>query len=184
MSKTSKIINLFATGGDWHNLLASIEDKIEVFYVKSGIKNDTLSCKESHRGWEGLGSSISGNLNNDSAFLCVSKNASIKFRGVDQRDGGRIDFIDQMENPDTVSLKIGGQFGERILVAGQIGTISDSDWSLHAFSIFHREVKKQFVKIKSYFVGNEALELLRNGWRLTANVRSPKIYDLQVDDKK
>ena len=44
--------------------------------------------------------------------------------------------------------------------------------------MFAKPIKKHWAHVKSYYVGPEALEVLRKGGRLTASVRSPKEYDL------
>ncbi|QJE95266.1 hypothetical protein [Luteolibacter luteus] len=180
MAQKAKSINLFAAGDDWRNLLSSVEEQMTIYYVRGGAQNGPPCRMGSHRELEKLGSSDSGNANGDQTYLCVRGDADIEVRGVDQRNGGRMDFVDQKTNFDTVAIKTGGQFESNVLIAGQIGTVSESEWSLRAFAIFQKEVRKRFEKVKSYYVGKEALKLLRDGWRLTANVRSPEAYDLSL----
>lgn len=179
MPQKAKSINLFATGDDWRNLLSKVEEQMAIYYVRGGAQNGPPCRIESHRELEKLGSSDSGNANSGQIYLCVRSDTDIEIRSVEQRSGGRIDFVDQRTNFDTVAIKTGGQFESHVLIAGQIGTVSESEWSLQAFTIFQKEVRKQFEKVKSYYVGAGALKLLRDGWRLTANVRSPEAYDLK-----
>lgn len=178
MAQDKKIINVFATQSDWHKLLSRIEQKLAIYYVQGGSQSGSPCRVETHEKLEGLGSASSGNANTEVYHLCFCKDIDIEIRSVEQRNGTRMDLIDQQANPDTVVMKAGGKFGSNIIVAGQIGTISDSEWSLRAFAVFQKEIRQQFEKVKSYYVGDEAHKLFRDGWRLTANVRAPEEYDL------
>jgi len=67
------------------------------------------------------------------------------------------------------------------LIDGQVGTISDDPHSLELFHLFRKEIRRLFTKVKEFYVGKEAGELLDKGWRLTANAKSPALYDLKRD---
>lgn len=180
MAQKTKSINLFATKDDWHSLLARVEEQLAVYYVLGGRLTEPLCRIKTYQQLEDLGSASSGNASSERICLCVRDDTEIEIRSIEQRNGGQLDFVDQQSNPDTIALKSGGRFGGNVIVAGQIGTISGSDWSLRAFAIFQKEVRKQFEQVKSYHVGKEARSLLEQGWRLTANVRSPGEYDLSL----
>ena len=173
-----KTIDVFATKIDWHDLLSRIETQVAVYYVAGGVQHGPPRRIESYEYMEDIGSARSGNLNYERVYLCFSHDAGIKVRSVRQQKGGRRYFVDQLKNSDTVVLRFGGQFEGRVMIAGHIGTISESDWSLKAFVIFQKEIRKHFVRVKSYYVGGEAHRLLVDGWRFTWNVASPKEYDL------
>jgi hypothetical protein len=88
--------------------------------------------------------------------------------------------VDQLANPKTVVLQPGGQF-EGCIIAGQLGTVSDDPTSLELFRFISKQVRRLFTKVKAFYVGKEASELLGRGWRLTANVKAPPLYDLKRD---
>lgn len=178
MAQDQKIINVFATQADWHKLLSKIEEQLAIYYIRGGSQSGSPCRVETHEELEGLGSASSGNANTEVCYLCFCEDVNIEIRSVEQRNGTRMDLIDQQTNPDTVVMKAGGKFRSNVIVAGQIGTISDSEWSLRAFTVFQKEIRKQFEKVKSYYLGDEASKLFRDGWRLTANVRAPEEYDL------
>lgn len=180
MAQQKKIINVFATRADWQKVLSRIEEQLAMYYVRGGSQSGPPWRVETHEKIEDFGFANSGNVNTEVVYLCFCKDTDIKIRSVEQRSGTRMDFIDQQTNPDTIAIKAGGKFGSNVIVAGQIGTISDSDWSLRAYSEFKKEVCKKFMKLKSYYVGDEAHDLLRDGWRLTANIRAPREYDLSL----
>jgi hypothetical protein len=43
---------------------------------------------------------------------------------------------------------------------------------------FNSAVKKTFTKVKAFYVGPKALELLERGMRLTISAQSPREFDL------
>ena len=115
----------------------------------------------------------------------IDVGAKPKVRQVEQRKGGVKYFLDQLSHPESVVFRPGGVFGEsECIIDGQVGTVSDDKWSVDLYKVLLAEFKKQFTKIKSYYVGENAVERLNRGVRLTANVKSPLEYDLKVNHNK
>ena len=46
--------------------------------------------------------------------------------------------------------------------------------------ILSTKIKKEFKRIGAFYVGKEAEEKLKTGWRLVTNENSPKEYDLAL----
>ena len=113
------------------------------------------------------------------SFLAVASGDAVGAREVFQRNGSSLYGVDQLSNPRSVVLRPGRLIDERTLLAGQIGTASQDPVSVTLFSTFRDVVRKQFVKVKSYWVGPEAVQLLDAGGRLTATLKSPPEYDLR-----
>lgn len=111
------------------------------------------------------------------SYLAVPSAAAVKVRAIPQRSGGVLYGVDQVENPQGVSIQTGGQVLDCQLVAGQIGA-SDSEVSDRLYRLLVTTVRKHFDKIKSYYVGAEAVKLLDAGGRLSPTAKSPKQYDL------
>ena len=42
-------------------------------------------------------------------------------------------------------------------------------------------IRSSFTKVKSFYVGKRALELMANGYRLTTDVKAPPQHDLTKD---
>jgi hypothetical protein len=137
--------------------------------------------QESLLGNPNLGSMTVGDANHEADYLVFTRGISIEVRPVPQRRGGIKYAVDQLANPKTIAFRPGGAFGQACLIAGQVGTASDDPNSLELFQLFSKQTRHQFAKIKSSFVGKEAGELLDKGWRLTANAKSPTLYDLKRD---
>jgi hypothetical protein len=112
-------------------------------------------------------------------YLVVPGNEPIHVRSVAQYDGSVKYAIDQLSNPRTVTVQPGGLFKDQCVIAGSIGTGSDDPVSISLYRLFAREIKKRFVFIKPFWVGPEALHLLRAGARLTEDIRQPPEWDLR-----
>lgn len=125
-----------------------------------------------------LGIVLVGDANQSPVYLVVSREISIKVRPVPQLNGGSKYAFDQLANPTTITFRPSGSFGELCLISGQLGTTSADPRSLELFKQFSKEIRHRFTKIKSFYIGKEASELLDRGWRLTSNVKSPALFDL------
>jgi len=88
-------------------------------------------------------------------------------------------IIDQLLNPDTITFTVGGLWNNEILLHGSVGTASQSKSSQMLMRVFHDALNKQFVKVRAFYVGPQALELLKNGKRLTISAQSPQQFDLK-----
>lgn len=111
-------------------------------------------------------------------YLVADRDLVIQVRVVSQRNGNQKFAIDQFMNPKTIALRAGGLIEDHCLIAGQVGTTNDDQISLGLYKWFSTEMRKRFSKIKSYYVGAEALRLLDSGVRLTHNPKAPPLYDL------
>lgn len=125
-----------------------------------------------------------GTANNDSSigcesFLVLDHLADIKVRQVKQTDGTTSYHVDQLVNPDSVVITAGGIRKPDVYLHGRIATASDSPQSQDLMKIFAPAFRKQFKKIKAFWVGSYALHQLEGGARLTLAVSSPSELDLK-----
>jgi hypothetical protein len=90
--------------------------------------------------------------------------------------------VDQLNNPKSIELKIGGIYKDKnnVIVAGRIATVSADEVSNELFKLFSLKMKKEFKRIGTFYVGRKAEEKLSLGWRLVTNEKSPKEYDLAL----
>jgi len=88
--------------------------------------------------------------------------------------------LTQKSNPDSIVFSPGGVYrGERVLICGHIGTVSQSPASLELHKQFVKRISKSFEKIGSYYVGPEAAQLMQQGYRMvTSSIGSSTVYDL------
>lgn len=177
-----KRIQIFATKLDIVPLLWEIEEERPLQFVLSGISySPDIEAMQSLADMPMLGNAEVGASIQLPSYLTADREALIKVRPIPQREGGTQYAVDQMANPQTIVFRPGGIYQGEILLAGAMGTISADVKSSEIFKLFTKVIRSQFTKIKSFYVGNDAMQLLRAGWRLTVNAQSPALYDLKWD---
>jgi hypothetical protein len=89
--------------------------------------------------------------------------------------------VSQKLNPDSIVFSPGGMYDKLpVLIAGHIGTISQTKGALNLYNQFAKAIIKGFEKIGSYYVGPEAGRLMTKGYRMvTIGIGSPATYDLK-----
>jgi len=178
----SRVIPIFATRTDLLDLLAVVEATRTIHYVEAGMFDKPVpTMYGSASEIPDLGTIYVTDTNLGPIFLLADARVSFVVRPVPQRRGGVRYAMDQQENPDTVSLHQGGQFDDRTILAGSIGTCTESrsEASAALLNVIASVVRRQWVRIQSYAVGPEAEKVLDAGGRLTRSLQSPHEYDLR-----
>ncbi|MFM9926240.1 hypothetical protein VLK31_24850 [Variovorax sp. H27-G14] len=159
---------VYATSEDWTLLVATVSQQRPLKLVKAGLFENPLPqiCSDMNE------------LVPLTIYLVLDEAIKVSTRQVTQRDETVKHAIDQLENPDSVSLHLGGLASENRLLAGQIGTVRPEKASQDLYALFTREIMNTFAKIKSYYVGPGAQKLLVAGVRLSPTLKSPPTYDL------
>ena len=178
----SKSIHFFATERDLKAVLAAVESQRRIKYTEAGMF-DTAETTTFASGLQipNLGLAPSGDHNLEPFWLITDGGANVEVKGVPQRRGGIRYGIDPGLNPESVVIWPGGVFKDSCVIAGQIGTAMMNPTSMELLNLFKREIRRQFKRIKSFFVGPEAEQLLDSGYRLTHGVRTAKECDLSRD---
>jgi hypothetical protein len=174
-------IHVFGTNPDLKELLTVIEKERDLQFVRTGLfavpeQKPLLTLRDS-----ALGVAPEGDSAQEATYLVADRHEPIQIRTVPQHGGAIKYAVDQQLNPKTTVFRPGGIYGDKCVIAGYVGTISEDNISLALFQLFSKEIKRQFEKIESFYVGKRASELLEQGWRLTAGVKSPSLYDLKRD---
>ena len=173
-----KPIPFYATQNDLFDLLGSLSAPGNLAVTESGLFEHPEVRTSALEQAEHLGISESGNHVTDKTYLIHKVAETIDVREIPQRRGGVRYSVDQQMNPHTVGLRAGGTFGENVVISGQLGLGTGDPRSDELAKLLLREMKKRFTKIKSYYVGAEALSLFDSGARLTINFAAPPEYDL------
>ena len=129
-----------------------------------------------------LGRSQTGAFGSGPRYLLLENEAKPNLRAIRRNDSSDWWAIDQLLNPGSVVLTIGGSFGDRVLIRSEISTTGLSSGSTSLLNAAKRAVAKDFSRVRAFWVGPEALGLLSRGWRLTTNVAAPPEYDLRATD--
>jgi hypothetical protein len=173
-------ISFFATKDDLLSLLRAVESERRLQVVVGGMFDEMPDVKAQDSLLGSLDLESTTSTISSANYLLFAPGTSVEIRRVEQRRGGVRYAVDQLANPKTVGLRPGGQF-EGCIIAGQLGTASDDPSSLELFRFISKQARRLFTKVKAFYVGKEASELLDKGWRLTTDVKSPPLYDLKRD---
>lgn len=145
-------------------LRAVVEDGIDIFNSGAEIPSLGKATAESSHACD--------------TYLVYGQETSINFRHFQGVGGVERVCIDQLVNPDTVTFTPGGIWDSETILEGRIATASESQTSQGLMKRFHGPVRNIFTKIKAFYVGPKALELMKQGARLTMAVQSPPEFDL------
>jgi hypothetical protein len=178
-----KQIHFHALKEDLLPALSAVESKGPVKYVLMGnflwkdMKDglDVINCGE---GIPNLGKATSESWVNCDTYLVCEQSTTIKMERFKGNTGVERVCIDQLMNPDTVTFNAGGMWKKDVNLQGRVATVSDSEAAQDLMKRFHRAIKKNFVRIRAFYVGPMALALMQRGARLTMAEQCPREYDL------
>lgn len=178
----SKQTMFFATFEDLKKILVVIELNIDIEYFLCGShENSAISNYKSSLEIPNLGYAFVGDWNKTDSYLVTSKYNKVNVRTVQQTNGSTKFIVDQMINNKSIQIKFGGIYNDNTIVAGRIGTISEDADSTLIYNYFCSKIKKEFRKFGMFYVGFDAQDKSRNGWRLVTNTKMPLEYDLQLN---
>jgi hypothetical protein len=166
---SGKQVIFFAVYRDIQPIMKKIEDAFEVQYYKAGLfDNPNISHYTSYQDFPDMGFTSFGDWNWIDRYLVIPKNLSLNIREVPQRSGGLKYAVDPQVNEKSVELKIGGIYRshDSMIIAGRIATGYENEFSTTLVKTFSSHLKKEFRYIDKFYVGKEAFEKLKQGWRL------------------
>ncbi len=173
-----KLLPIYVTTGDLAILLSAAESKMAMAFYDAGLVEKSTADKSLTSDEVVRACAASGKEHRH--FLVVLAGTKINVEEIPRRKGGiHYSVGDQRLNPNSITLHPGEMINPTMLLKGQIGTISDTPESLALHATFAKVLRKQFIKVQSYWVGPEAVQLLDNGGRLAITEKSPPEYDLK-----
>jgi hypothetical protein len=178
---TSQQLNFYATYSDIRPVLEQFEAAQQVTYVRTGLFDSTVpQTFESYQAINSLSVSVDGDANHVPGYLIVTDPRKIKIREVPQRTGATKFAIDQSLIPDSLYFQSGGIFSNVMLVPGRLGIAYQTGIAKSLFDTFAKIVRREFRKVKSYYVGREAYVLCKGGLRLGLSLRANPNLDLKL----
>jgi hypothetical protein len=111
-------------------------------------------------------------------YLVTPADQAVVVRDVPQKPGGIRYAIDQLANPDSITIQPCGIYPPDVLLHGRVATVSSTAFASLVQRAFASAVAKFFQHIQAFYVGPKAHELWRSGYRLTQSAQSPREYDL------
>ncbi|NLD46606.1 MAG: hypothetical protein GX660_05330 [Clostridiaceae bacterium] len=182
----SKQIHIFATKSDLIPGIKLVESQREIRYVLyEDFSSSCVPYIDSLLNYEKLGINHTGSHTTGDMFFVLDKKNTLNVEKASGFFGLAKYSFNQLNNPDSIVFQPGGLYKNKHLICGHIGTASDSRESLDLYRQFSKTIIKGFVKVKSYYVGEEAYKMLEGGERLiTIGVNSPREYDLELPKAK
>ena len=173
--------SFFATEDDLVEVLEAVASKNSFQFIRTdNIKNKVPWTYKSVTSIKDISLTEFGDHVRGKNYLLIHSMKEPNTRQVEQSKGGVKYFLDQLSNPESVEFRPGGIFGDfECIIDGQIGTVTDNEWSTELYKALLTEFKKQFTKIRSFYVGKNAKDKMDEGVRLTTNAKAPSDYDLQ-----
>jgi hypothetical protein len=115
-------------------------------------------------------------------YLVSMKDTPLRVRTYVTNDGEKYWSLDNGFNEDTIVLRMAGLWPGDILLPGIVDTMHDTPVAQQLMKWFQSALKKEgFTKVDLFWLGKEALQMLRDGKRLPKNaVQSPPEYDLKL----
>ncbi len=173
----------FAAGDDLLPVFETVEGKRDLSYTLCGLF-PSRQCASVSAGRE-LPSLRSPALHPNAIacpqYLVTAAGAPVAVREVAQKAGGVRYAIDQLANPDSIILQPGGLYPPHVLLHGRVGTASSTPFAAQLQRAFATAIAKLFKHVRAFYVGPEAQELWRGGYRLTPSAQSPREYDLAAE---
>jgi len=174
------MVHFFATSEDLLPVLEDVERRIPIKYTLTGHLNTPhVESFESAKELPALFQPAPF----QSAIACptylVTEAATpVTLRPFTLVSGQRQWAVDQLFNPDSVTLSPGGLFGDNVLLYGRVATAHKTAVSGRLLRAYSSAFRKHFAMVKAFRVGAQAEKLLDGGYRLTAAQQCPAEYDL------
>lgn len=172
-------VYFFATRNDILPILEEIEKKIPIKYTVAGafslaVPLDTFfkSAEDERIGVPQYPSHV-GSWD----FLITKPETQVALSFMQTNYGPRY-FVDQLLNPESQILTPGGTWANDIILSGRIASVLKTPFSSKVERLFRRLASAKFEKIKAFYVGREAAEILDAGGRLASAVNANPDYDL------
>jgi hypothetical protein len=181
-----KRIYFFATPKDAAELLRKYDEIEPLKYVECGqFENPNPPIYLEGRQIPNLGISSTSTGSQSTSYLVSSQSTKSNIERFMDSLGNTRWMVHNGNNEDSVILTTSGIWNNSILLAGNMSTLHETSQAQQLMRRFQSVLKKSdFIKIDMWWVGSEALERLRSGWRLaTAAAESPPEYNLLLPEE-
>lgn len=175
--------HFYATSDDLIQVFDGLERKHRVVYTRTGSfdspNQDTFRAGRSI-------STLSSPAPHPNAgagytYLVTPEGVQVAIREIALHAGGVRYSVDQLINPVSITLTHGGFYAPDILLYGRVATCSDHPDAARLYRAFASSIAKFFPRVRAFYVGPQAMELLKKGCRLTIGADSPRDYDLAFE---
>ncbi len=171
-------VNFFAAGDDLLAVYAAVDTAMPLRYVRMGhVVGHGFEEYAKGSDLPGLGMANFASSSLCTTFLVMNADMPVVLREIPGTDRKA---IDQMYNPDSVTLHPAGTWGDRAVLSGCVATAYDSVVTRALIGCFRKAIRRHFTKVRAFYVGPAAMALLHQQARLTAAIQCPIEGDLTL----
>jgi hypothetical protein len=170
----------YATAQDLGGVLSPLEAQKALQYTLAGLfRSKELQTYLSYRDIPDFGRAFHRSAVASPRYLVSLKGTAVRIRDVPQNSGGVRFAVDLLLNEDSIAFSPGGRYRDDVMLYGMIGTLSPPTAAAkNLYTFVAKAFRKNFQKVREYFVGPEALDLMASGVRLTLDATTPPEFDL------
>lgn len=174
-----KQILFFALREDLIPILTIVEGSGALSFFPAG-QHPTSHIRSYSRGRDipELGKATADSSLANPTFLVAEQMTNIRVRPIDGTSKASCYSVDQVLNSDSVTFTPAGLWGNDVVLYGRVATVSATDKAQELMKRFNSAFKKEFERVKSFWVGPHAIRLLDSGKRFTVSVYAPSELDL------
>ena len=172
----------YATAQDLSGVLSTLEAKKDLQYTLAGMfKSKELQTYLSYRDIPDLGRAFHRSAVANRQYVVSLRGTVVRIEDVPQYSGGVLFSVSLKLNEDSIAFSPGGRYGDDVLLYGMTGALwpPSSAASKSLYTFVAKAFRKDFKKVREYFIGPEALDLMAGGVRLAMDATSPPEFDLK-----
>ena len=179
----TKRLGFFALRDDIMAIMSRIERNGSLEYRRFGVyPSPEVPVFTSVSEIPDFGVAVRGDMNHEPAYLATPAKCPFIPRVIPYSAGGQGYLVTQDENPSSVDLRSGGLYAPGVIIGGECRTRSRSASSTYMYERIRGFFRRMCVKVGDYFVAPLALELARQGARLTHQAAAPLQFDVQLGE--
>jgi hypothetical protein len=177
----SRRFNFFALRDDILAIMSRIEKKMPSEYRRMGVyASPDVPVFTSVSEIPEFGVAVRGETNSEPSYLVTCTKFPFTPRVIPYSAGGQGYLVTQDENPSSVELSSGGLFAPAVIIGGECRTRTPNASSTYIYERIQRVFRYKCVKVGDCFVAPLALELARQGARLSYEAAAPVEFDVPL----
>jgi hypothetical protein len=177
----TKRLGFFALHDDSLAIMSRIERNWPMEYRRMGVyPSPEVPVFRSVSEIPDFGVAVRGDMNHEPQYLVTPAKCPFIPRVIPYSAGGQGYLVTQDENPASVDLCWGGLYAPDVIIGGECRARSRSASSTYMYERIRGVFRRMCVKVGDYFVAPLALELARQGARLTHQAAAPLEFDVPL----
>lgn len=182
-----KRIFFFATPADIVPVLNRFEANAPLKFVEMGnltTPNRAIYLEASEIPNPGISTHETGSMSQ--GYMVSHRDTKNHMHAFVGRKGEKRWSLDNSDNEETVLLSMAGLWKTGTLLPGNMATLHEKPVAQQLMKWFLSALKQEdFTKVREWWLGPEAMEMLKAGRRLTTTAeQSPPEYDLKMPEKQ